>query len=121
MTDDKQIIKKFHKTFDDIREGDDLYCHYDLVDEKPNLESFILSALQKQRESFVEKIELARAEGAQEAYVSILKILRDAKSKFPNSKEFELVIDVRDIEKSLEAVSKKDTILSEKNVPKREE
>ncbi len=43
----------------------------------------------------------AREEGAKEAYGVFLKIIKESKNKFPNKKEFEIVVDARDIEKSL--------------------
>ena len=39
--------------------------------------------------------------GAKEAYKIFLETIRDSKQKFPGRKEFELVVDVRDVEKSI--------------------
>lgn len=41
--------KRFHDIFDPIHEEDDLYCHYDKTDHKPNLESFIEEEIEKAR------------------------------------------------------------------------
>lgn len=46
-------------------------------------------------------IDTARATGAKDAYTMFLKIIQESKLKFPNSKEFEIIVDVRDIEKSI--------------------
>jgi hypothetical protein len=41
----EQKLKEFHKTFDSIKEVDDLYCHYDKDDNSPSLEAFLSSTI----------------------------------------------------------------------------
>jgi hypothetical protein len=43
----------------------------------------------------------ARGEGCIQAYKLFLEEIRNAKAKFPSRNEFELVVDVRDVEKSI--------------------
>ena len=54
----------------------------------------ILSVIQKFRQEAVE-------EGCIQAYKLFLEEIRNAKAKFPSKNEFELVVDVRDVEKSI--------------------
>jgi hypothetical protein len=55
----------------------------------------------KRVEKLLYKIKEAREEGAIDAYHIFLKTIKEAKQKFPYTKEFEIVADIRDVEKTL--------------------
>ena len=55
----------------------------------------------KNEETTQEAYNRGRIAGAKEAYTMFLKEIWDAKKKFPTSNSFDVVVDLRDIEKSL--------------------
>ena len=57
-----------------------------------------------------------RGEAAKEAYALFLTEIKNAKNKFPDSKEFEMVVDLRDIEKSLEKLKQRSISKNLKNI-----
>lgn len=56
--------------------------------------------------------ENGRKKGALKAYEVFIKSIKEAREKFPNRKNFELVVDVRDIEKTLKFLSQPDQTIS---------
>lgn len=64
----------------------------------------VKSFLQSQIDKSYQK---GREDGAIEAYSIFLNVIKDAKKHFPNSKDFEIVSNVKDIEKSLKQLSQR--------------
>jgi hypothetical protein len=63
----------------------------------------------KEVKAFIHKVrQEAMGEGCIQAYKLFLEEIRNAKAKFPSRNEFELVVDVRDVEKLIYRVLKND-------------
>lgn len=64
--------------------------------EKKSVEDFLSTALDQ-----------AWRTATLQAYQSFLEVIKDSKNKFPNSKEFELVVNVRDIENAIDELNQR--------------
>lgn len=52
----EQLLEKFHNTFNDIYELDDLYCHYGDGAKEPTLEQFLLTSVAEARKTTLEEL-----------------------------------------------------------------
>lgn len=86
----EEVLKEFEEKF---------IAFENVYADKDELKAFIVSKLFE-----------AEKRGKIEAYKLFLEIIKNIKQKFPNSKEFEIVVDVRDIEKSIDYFSQGDLL-----------